>query len=299
MTTNHHTPKSTGFPANASEINAPLSELDSAIDSLWFVYSGVASEYLGGDGNFSVPSGTGSTNGHTVQRDGSSLAQRANLDFIGFKATDGGAATEVEYKSVNVEALSADKTLVDANDEIQVLDPNGADRIVTLPAGGAANHPFVFINSDPTTYTIEVQKADTTSLFTLSDSNAREVTPDKAGAWYPGGAAGTTDIAAEIHAATSKTTPVDADEIGLVDSAASNVLKKLTWANLKATLKTYFDTLYVALTGNQNVAGVKTFTSFPVTPSSAPTTDYQAANKKYVDDNAGGVTLDEIYAMNA
>jgi hypothetical protein len=41
-------------------------------------------------------------------------------------------------------------------------------------------------------------------------------------------------------------------------------------------------------TGNETVAGVKTFSSFPVTPSEAPTTDYQAANKKYVDDNAGG-----------
>ena len=41
-----------------------------------------------------------------------------------------------------------------------------------------------------------------------------------------------------------------------------------------------------ALTGNQTVAGVKTFTSFPVSPSSAPTTDYQVANKKYVDDLA-------------
>ena len=38
------------------------------------------------------------------------------------------------------------------------------------------------------------------------------------------------------------------------------------------------------VTGNQTVAGVKTFSSFPVTPSSAPTTNYQAANKKYVDD---------------
>jgi hypothetical protein len=37
-------------------------------------------------------------------------------------------------------------------------------------------------------------------------------------------------------------------------------------------------------TGNQTIAGVKTFSSFPITPSSAPTTDYQAANKKYVDD---------------
>jgi hypothetical protein len=45
----------------------------------------------------------------------------------------------------------------------------------------------------------------------------------------------------------SKTTPVDADEIAFNDSAASFVLKKLTWANLKATLKTYFDTLYQAV----------------------------------------------------
>jgi hypothetical protein len=54
--------------------------------------------------------------------------------------------------------------------------------------------------------------------------------------------------AAEIHAATGKTTPVDADELGIADSASSFALKKLTWANLKATLKTYFDTLYPAET---------------------------------------------------
>jgi len=46
----------------------------------------------------------------------------------------------------------------------------------------------------------------------------------------------------------------------------------------------------VATSGNETVAGVKTFSSFPVTPSSAPSTDYQVANKKYVDDNAGGVS---------
>ena len=50
--------------------------------------------------------------------------------------------------------------------------------------------------------------------------------------------------APEIHAATSKATPVDADELGLVDSAAANGLKKLTWANLKATLLAYFQGLF-------------------------------------------------------
>jgi len=61
------------------------------------------------------------------------------------------------------------------------------------------------------------------------------------------GTSNVTVIAPGTNAATSKTTPVDADELPLVDSAAANVLKKLTWANLKATLKTYFDTLYQAV----------------------------------------------------
>src|SRR5574340_496339 len=39
-------------------------------------------------------------------------------------------------------------------------------------------------------------------------------------------------VSATINAATSKATPVDADELGIVDSAASNGLKKLTFANL-------------------------------------------------------------------
>lgn len=61
------------------------------------------------------------------------------------------------------------------------------------------------------------------------------------------GTANITVIAPATNAAASKATPVDADEIPLVDSAASFVLKKLTWANLKATAKTYFDTLYQPL----------------------------------------------------
>lgn len=77
------------------------------------------------------------------------------------------------------------------------------------------------------------------------------------------GTANITVIAPGTHAATSKATPVDADEVPLVDSAASNVLKKLTWANLKATIKAYTDTLYPSgsgtstgtNTGDQNLSG--------------------------------------------
>ncbi len=51
---------------------------------------------------------------------------------------------------------------------------------------------------------------------------------------------GVTDLAPTIDAATSKATPVDADEMALVDSAASNVIKKLTWANVVATIRATF-----------------------------------------------------------
>ena len=79
---------------------------------------------------------------------------------------------------------------------------------------------------------------------------------------------------------------LDDDVFGYSDTAGGPVIKKTTWAAIKAALKAYLDTFYVALTGDQTVAGVKTFTSSPVVP--APTTDFQAATKKYVDDNAGG-----------
>jgi hypothetical protein len=74
------------------------------------------------------------------------------------------------------------------------------------------------------------------------------------------------DVATATHAATSKATPVDADELPLVDSAASNVLKKLTWANLKATLKTYFDSLTTTLTNKRITARVLS-EAFSATPT--------------------------------
>lgn len=52
------------------------------------------------------------------------------------------------------------------------------------------------------------------------------------------------DFGESINAAASKATPVDADVIGLVDSADSNAIKKLSWANLKATLAAYFTPRY-------------------------------------------------------
>ena len=50
----------------------------------------------------------------------------------------------------------------------------------------------------------------------------------------------------DVDTTESKSTPIDADNLLLQDSADLSIWKKLSWANVKATLKTYFDTLYQA-----------------------------------------------------
>jgi len=116
------------------------------------------------------------------------------------------------------------------------------------------------------------------------------------------------NIADEIHAASSKTTPVDADEIGLVDSAGAWGLKKLTWTNLKATLKTYFDTLYSAAAGHTikdagtaqtNRAGLN-FTGFKVSDDAVnDETDVEAQFDKLTDVDISGRANGDLPVYNS
>lgn len=62
----------------------------------------------------------------------------------------------------------------------------------------------------------------------------------------------------------------DADDINAELSALASDISELDGAAVKKT-------------GDQSVAGVKTFTSIPVLPASNPTTDNQAVRKAYVD----------------
>ena len=68
------------------------------------------------------------------------------------------------------------------------------------------------------------------------------------------GTANISVVAPATHAASTKATPVDADEIPLADSASSFTLKNLTWGNLKATVKAYYDSVSATLT-NKTING--------------------------------------------
>jgi hypothetical protein len=82
------------------------------------------------------------------------------------------------------------------------------------------------------------------SAHTSDTNNPHAVTKTQVGL---GSVTNDAQAKADFSGYTSKTTPVDADTAIINDSAASGAVKKLTWANIKATLKTYFDTLYAAV----------------------------------------------------
>lgn len=83
-----------------------------------------------------------------------------------------------------------------------------------------------------------------------------------------------------INGLTSKTTPVDADYAVIMDSADTNKSKKLSWANIKATLKTYFDTLYLSLSGGTLTGALNEAKSTNI--ASAATTDLSTSIGNYV-----------------
>ena len=77
---------------------------------------------------------------------------------------------------------------------------------------------------------------------------------------YVDTAINTTSLGATINGATAKTTPVDADMLPLMDSAASNVVKKLSWANIKTALSGLYATLTVTATLSTTWAGSGPYT---------------------------------------
>lgn len=95
---------------------------------------------------------------------------------------------------------------------------------------------------------VEARNEAVTAVATLTDGAIDDITiaPNKAFSnqfitnnYYD---KDTIDSKVNINGFTNKSTPIDTDNIAIQETGG--VFKKLSWANLKATLLTYFDTFY-------------------------------------------------------
>ena len=107
------------------------------------------------------------------------------------------------------------------------------------------------------------------------------------------------NVASTIHGVDAKATPVDDDEVGLIDSAAANVLKKLTWTNIKATLKTYFDTLYIGNVVDDTtpeLGGDLDLKDYEILIDATPDTNLTGSGIKasFQNDNAGNMVVGDV-----
>lgn len=103
--------------------------------------------------------------------------------------------------------------------------------------------------------------------------------------------------AAATHAATTKATPVDADEIPLVDSATTNqwIPKKLTWANMKTTMAAACSAGWNALTSSSCTGNAATATT-ATSATTATTANRTDSGKVTV---ASHATTGDIFAAAA
>jgi hypothetical protein len=92
-----------------------------------------------------------------------------------------------------------------------------------------------------------------------------------------------TNIGAVIAGADAKATLIDADSIGVSDSAAAGILKKWTYANIKTQLLAWIKTAYKTILGQYD-----TRTDLTATNASTMTCNYSLGNAFKIDASAMG-----------
>lgn len=156
----------------------------------------------------------------------------------GLSSEDYSSADKAKLAGIAANANNYEHPTTEGNKHLPPIDASTAGKFVQS-SGTPGNYSWVGLNKS----LVGLDNVDNTSDADKPVSTAQA-------------AAISASTATNTHAATSKTTPVDADELGLSDSAASWGLKKLTFTNLKAWIGGLFvsksgDTI----NGNLNFSG--------------------------------------------
>lgn len=119
--------------------------------------------------------------------------------------------------------------------------------------------------STASSVTVEIPSSDTYALQDFSNVSAEVIIAavENSGLTFE----------APIKDQAAKTTPVDADAVPVIDSADSSKTKLTTWANIKAALKTFFDSIYAAATHTHTKSQITDF------PASMMPTAHAASHK--------------------
>src|SRR5574343_177979 len=162
-------------------------------------------------------------------------------DRNGIIADDTDLASKVpNSRAINGLDLSADRVFTQDNIPDGTTYKQYSDtektKLATVATGATAN-------SSDATLLSRANHTGAQTASTISDFNAAALAAAPAET--------STTVGGLISGATEKTIPVDADKCGISDSAASNVLKYLTFANLKAAIKSYIDSLTTTFTNKR------------------------------------------------
>ena len=197
--------------------------------------------------NYSHPNHTGDV---TSTGDGATVI--ANKAVTLAKMNDLAANTIIGRITASVgvpEALTAAnvRTIINVADGANAYSHPNHSGDVTSTGDGAttigANKVANTMLAQIATNTIKGRITATTgNVEDLTAANVRSIINVEDGADVTDAA----NVGAINHAAAGKTTPLDADTFPITNTAASNAIGKVTFTNLKAFLKTYFDTLYAA-----------------------------------------------------
>lgn len=248
--------------------------------------SGTSTQYMDGSGNWSTPAGSGTdsstfatkyfvntglatkqntiTAGTTSQyRRGDNTWQTLDKTAVGLSNVDN---TSDANKPVSTAQAAADALKVTANANITGATKTkityGINGLITAGADATTADIAASTNKNYITDAQQTVIQNTSGTNTGDQTNvtgnsgtatALQTSRNIDGQAFNGGS-DITVIAPGTHAATSKGTPVDADEFPIANSASSFALGKLTWANLKATLNTYFATLFQPVNSQCNIS---------------------------------------------